>query len=91
MLKVEYTDTADKESKLAQYSEYDLLEVHNHTNGNFLIFDDSPFELSTKEFLLIIKELIDQLNVLRTHTAIGLSAITYQQVKDKIKDIRDNL
>ena len=81
MIKIQYTD--DREAVVLANADKRLIEEHNHTDGNFLIFDDTPFDLTTGELKALLKLIIDQFNVLRN--AAGLPEITYQQAKDTIK------
>ena len=61
--------------------------VHDHIGEDekYLIFDDTPFDLDTEQLKALLKIIIDELNILRTHPAIGLNPRTYTQARDLIK------
>ncbi len=81
MIKIQYTD--DREAIILANADKRLVGEHNHVDGNWLVFDDTPFDLTTREIKALLKLIIDQFNILRL--AAGMNEITYQQAKDVIK------
>ena len=86
-IKVFYDTEQDREDAITANAGNTLTHDHIGESEKYLLFDDTPFDLSTSELKSILKEIVDQLNVLRTHSAIGLPAITYAQARDKIKQL----
>lgn len=85
IIKIPYTDEADKQRVISENTDKRIAGDWTHNDGNWLLFDDQPFDLSEIELRMILAEIIDQFNVLRTHPAIDLQPITYEQARDAIK------
>ena len=83
MIIVEYETNEERDAAIVANSGHLLIEEHNHTDGNYLVFDDSPFDLSLAELRAILKIIIDQFNAVRANA--GMPLITYEQARDAIK------
>lgn len=83
MIKINYVTEEERELALTNNADNRLVMDCRHSDGNYLLFDATPWDLSSRELIEILKLILNQINELRS--AAGMAEITYDKARDAIK------